>query len=104
MTGPVRVTTLQRTGWPPYSSRKFLINCQMGNDPIIHRVTTGLFYNRIQRYTSHRKVSIYFTFNFILKLTQMLNAFVQITPLLIKSYKQNIDDSKCNATLASDVR
>ena len=72
------------TGCPPYSSRKSLLNCQMSNDPINLRVTTGLFYHRVQRYTSHRKVSIYFTFNFVLKLVQMLNTVVRITRYVSK--------------------
>ena len=51
----------------------------MGSDAISHRVTTGLFYHRVQRYCYFRKVSIHFTLNIILALIFLRNTvrFIQ---------------------------
>ena len=56
----------------------------MGSDPICHRVTTGLFYNRVQRYRYHQKVSIFFTLNFIVSLLKMLNTVTLSIPYAFK--------------------
>lgn len=71
-----------KPGWSPILQRKLQSNCLMGDDPISHRVTTGLFYNRTQRYICTRKVSIHISFNLITLFLQLRNIYYRTVNLL----------------------